>query len=74
MPKSIYSEIKDCLDCPFARLKDRWGGGWCWHYNKSILAKSEYKPKWCYLKRIIVECFCTGPTKAADGLKEDSDE
>lgn len=55
MAKIIYSEIKDCLDCPFVRIKSKYGDANCWHYDKSMMIRAGEKPRFCKVDSITVK-------------------
>jgi hypothetical protein len=56
MAKIIYSEIEDCLDCPFVRLKSKYGGAHCWLYDNSMVARTgREKPDFCKVESITVK-------------------
>ncbi len=47
---------EDCLECPFVRVKDKWGGATCWLYNKPMVAKAEQRPPdFCKLEAVVVK-------------------
>lgn len=58
MAKIVYSEIKNCLDCPFIikkAIRGRYGDAHCWHYEKELASRSEEKPTWCKVDSITVK-------------------
>jgi len=63
MAKIIYSEIEDCLDCPFVRIKNKYGDAHCWHYDKSMAIRARHfgdkaavgKPDFCKVESITVK-------------------
>lgn len=54
MAKIIYSEFEDCLDCPFGRIKNKYGDAHCWHYDKSMVLKAG-RPEFCKVESITVK-------------------
>lgn len=58
MAKIIYSEIEDCLDCPFyikKAIRGRYGDARCWLYRKDLVSRAEERPTWCHVDSITVK-------------------
>jgi len=42
-------------DCPFSRIKDKYGDADCWLYEKSMVVKLGERPDFCKIGSITVK-------------------